>query len=475
MLFLWILRLAQLMRYSYTRRIFEIGPRRLQFGVYSIQHREGSPLSERYLLIDFDMLVVTMRKAFGILQFLILLFIITFTSLSYSAAIDQEITKPYFALDYGTTASRLGQQIEEQKLRDLKAERVEYSSLYQKYLFLSHLYAWRLNNPDVALLKYQELNELRRSYPSASKFLPFELLYIAEIYEAINDYPKARANYEYLLRELIHFAERENDDLSVLISDDLMKFVKYQIDGLHLKNRVEKEPKGLLKRLKLSSLITHLFFPLLAFSLAPAAEQIFSPDQSIDLVYRIEQSPPDLSSMILNYGLILTASASTVDESSEKAMEAYLSKYPESYYSLQLRYLFYKFYKQSGEGQKAERLAKELERIGKKRGMELIIEPDQRFSTPEKSWETFKNALIQGDIDLAMECYIPGRRKHRKVFEAMGRDKMKEIEESMINLHKVKASETTAEYAIIRRKDGKEFSYALRFHNIDGEWKLEEF
>ena len=79
--------------------------------------------------------------------------------------------------------------------------------------------------------------------------------------------------------------------------------------------------------------------------------------------------------MILNYALILAASAGTVDESSEKAMEAYLSKYPESYYSLQLRYLFYKFYKESGQTKKAEKLAKELDKIGSKRGIELIIGP----------------------------------------------------------------------------------------------------
>ena len=45
----------------------------------------------------------------------------------------------------------------------------------------------------------------------------------------------------------------------------------------------------------------------------------------------------------------------------------------------------------------------------------------------------------------------------------------------MGNIHKVKVGETMAEYMIIRKKDGKEFSYAIRFHNIDDEWKMYEF
>jgi hypothetical protein len=416
-----------------------------------------------------------MKKRFSFFPLMVLLPFFTSSYLSYSATIDQEVTKSYIASDYVTAANRLEQQIEEQKLRDSKAERVEYSSLYMNYLVLCHLYAWRLNKPDVALLKYQELNELRRSYKSASKFARAELLYIAEIYEAKNDYPRARENYEYLLKELADFGERENDDLSILISDDLIKFVKYQIDGLHLKAKTGKGDKPLLTKLKLSSQMTHQFFPFLALSLAPAAVYILSSNKSIDLVDRIKQSPPDLSSMIQNHALILATSASTVDESSEKAMEAYLSKYPESYYSLQLRYLFYNFYKESGQTQKAEKLKKDLEKIGRKRGMELIIGPDKRFSSPEKTWETYVNALAAGDIDLAMECYVSGRRGHGKIFGVLGRDKIKEIAKSMGNIHKVKAGETMAEYMIIRKENGKEFSYDLRFHNIDGEWKMEEF
>jgi hypothetical protein len=416
-------------------------------------------------------MVSSMKKLLFVFSLWLFSFL-SFASVSNSQAPDKEIANAYINSDYATAVTLLEQQIREQKPPDKGGE---YLSLYKRYLLLAHIYAWRLNKPDVALLKYQELNELKRSHKEASKFPSLESLYIAEIYEAKNDYPKARENYEYLLEELTDFKEKEDNTLSILVCDDLMKFIKYQIDGLRLRKRTEKRESLLLTRLKLSSQMTHQFFPFLAFGLAPGAEHILSPDKSIDLVDRIKQSPPDLSSMILNYALILATSASTVDESSEKAMEAYLSKYPESYYSLQLRYLFYKFYRESGQTKKAEKLAKDLETIGRKRGAELIIGPDKRFSSPEKTWETLRNGLIEGNIDVVTECYVPGEWKNRKAFTFLGKEKMKEIGEKMGNIGKIIASEQEAKYRIRRMEEGKEITYYIYFHNFDGEWKMRDF
>jgi hypothetical protein len=404
-----------------------------------------------------------------------ILCLINFPCLSNSAPIDQEISKAYTASEYGTAIRLLEQLIEEQRERLSKGEKVEFQKLYKQYLLLAHIYAWRLNKPDVALLKYQELTEWKKLYPPPSKFPTFELLYIAEIYEARKDWVKAREYYQYLLNELADFSEKENDDVSILMSEELIKFVKYQIDGLQLKTRTEKGRKPLLTRLKLSSQLTHPITPFLVLVFVPGAEYLFSQDKPVDLVSKIQQSPSDLSSMILNYAFILAASASTVDEASEKAMEAYLKKYPESYYSLKLRYLFYKFYKESGQNKKAEKLAKELEKIGRKREIELILEPDKRFSSPEKTWETYRNALIAGDIDLTLECYVPGQWQHKKVFTLLGNEKVKELGREMGEIKKIAAGENRAKYMIKRKQKGTEITYWIYFQNIDGEWKIQEF
>jgi hypothetical protein len=83
--------------------------------------------------------------------------------------------------------------------------------------------------------------------------------------------------------------------------------------------------------------------------------------------------------------------------------------------------------------------------------------------------------LREGNLDLAMECYVPGRKGHGKIFDALGKEKMKEIGKSMGDILKVKVGETMAEYMIIRKENGKEYSYGIYFHNIDGEWKILKF
>jgi hypothetical protein len=110
-----------------------------------------------------------------------------------------------------------------------------------------------------------------------------------------------------------------------------------------------------------------LFFSI---ALAPAARYETIAAMKTDLSTYIQQSTSDISSMAFDYGLLFQAAGVSVDKSSEKAMKAYLSKYPESYFSLSLRYLFFKFYQESGQNQKADKILAELDNIARKRGME---------------------------------------------------------------------------------------------------------
>jgi hypothetical protein len=415
-----------------------------------------------------------MRKIIWILPITILIWTVYFPSLSHSIGMDPEVMKSYLASDYVTTAKLLEQQVKQIREKALKGESINLQDLYMKGLFLAQIYMRRLNQPDMALLKYQEVNEVRKSSKEMSKFPPLEFLYVGEIYERKNNFSKAMEYYRNLLKEFASLQEKEADTLSIIMAEDLTKFVKYQIDGLNLKTLPIKEYKPLLKKLKLSSQYNQLT-PFLAMSLVPTTQYDFSLLEKVDFAHTIKQSPTDLASMIQNYTLVLAASASLVNESSERAMEAYLSKYPESYYSLSLRYLFYKFYKENEQIRKAERMARELESIANKRGMEIIIGPDKRFSSPEKTWETYRNAMKAGDIDTVMECYVPGIWKEREIFTLLGKEKMKEIEKDLRDIEKISAGDQEAEYQILRKQKGKDYSYSVRFQNIDGEWKLREF
>jgi hypothetical protein len=117
----------------------------------------------------------------------------------------------------------------------------------------------------------------------------------------------------------------------------------------------------------------------------------------------------------------------------------------------------------------------ELDRIAQKRKIELIVGPEYMFSSPEKTWETYKKALTAGNMDLGMECHIPGNNKYREIFSRMGKDKMKKIAENMNPIKKIQMGEQRAEYLITRKEYGNTIAYTIYFSNINGEWKIDRY
>jgi len=107
--------------------------------------------------------------------------------------------------------------------------------------------------------------------------------------------------------------------------------------------------------------------------------------------------------------------------------------------------------------------------------MELIVNPDRRFSSPEKTWETYKKALMEGDIDLALECHIRNRNKYKEIFKLMGKDKLKKMAEKMNPIGKITMNDMRAKYRIRRNQKGNEISYYIYFSNVNGEWKIVQY
>ena len=52
---------------------------------------------------------------------------------------------------------------------------------------------------------------------------------------------------------------------------------------------------------------------------------------------------------------------------------------------------------------------------------------------------------------------------------------MREIGEKMGSMVRVSGNEREARYGVKRIESGKEYTYEIRFYNIDGEWKMQEF
>ena len=385
--------------------------------------------------------------------------------------IDKEIERSYINSDYAESAKLLEQKISMLEGKLTTGRRSTSQDIYMHQLLLAYIYAWKLQKPEKSLKIYSELIQSSKSGKEKRKIPSLELLYTAELYAVKNNLQEAEKYYQMFLKDLSELKGREHDDLSIIFADELINFTKYQIDGIRLKIGGEH----LLKNLKLSSAMTPNMALFFSMALSPAARYETLVAMKTDLSTYIQQSTANISSMIFNYGLLLQAAGGSVDKSSEKAMKAYLLKYPEGYFSLSLRYLFFKFYQESGQKKKANMLLADLDNIARKRGMALIVNPDKRFSSPEKTWETYRQALIAGDLDLALECHVPSNNKYEQIFKLMGKDKMKKIAEKMNPIGKITLNDKRAKYRIKRNEKGNEITYYIYFSNINGEWKIVQY
>lgn len=108
------------------------------------------------------------------------------------------------------------------------------------------------------------------------------------------------------------------------------------------------------------------------------------------------------------------------------------------------------------------------------------VPPDRRFSSPEKTWDVYKNALIKGDINLAMECRAPWEREDEKQkFNMFGKEKTRQSASEMRPIEKITRDDERGQYRIKRSQkiNGKmmDITYYIEFVNIYGNWKIDVY
>lgn len=130
----------------------------------------------------------------------------------------------------------------------------------------------------------------------------------------------------------------------------------------------------------------------------------------------------------------------------------------------------------------SEELASHLLMLKEHYGIDDIIswEPDPRFSSPEATWDTYRKALISGDFELALRCLMPTFvEEQSRLFNSMGKEKMKQLAENMRPIERVSGDDYTIEYRIEKREiirgEPYDISYSIYFRRDFGEWRILEF
>ena len=105
--------------------------------------------------------------------------------------------------------------------------------------------------------------------------------------------------------------------------------------------------------------------------------------------------------------------------------------------------------------------------------IDSIEKPDERFSSPEKTWELFRSSLLAGDIELANKCLMPKyREKHDSMRKAIGDDKMKRMVEEMRPIQKIIKEDGRAKYRIKRKIGNQDITFYIYFVEVFGKWKI---
>ena len=97
------------------------------------------------------------------------------------------------------------------------------------------------------------------------------------------------------------------------------------------------------------------------------------------------------------------------------------------------------------------------------------------FSTPEATWQQFKNAMIAGDLDLALACCCPGSNRLLNRYKKFGKVKASRAFRSVKSIEKVHQDDASTQFRVNRDINGTQFTTYISFAKIDDQWKINKY
>ena len=108
--------------------------------------------------------------------------------------------------------------------------------------------------------------------------------------------------------------------------------------------------------------------------------------------------------------------------------------------------------------------------------IDFAEKPDERFSSPEKTWELYRSAFLAGDIELSNRCLMPKfREKHDVIRKAIGDNKMKRRIEEMRPIERIYQRDGGAKYRIKRKIGDNDITFYIYFVDVFGKWRIDQY
>ena len=108
--------------------------------------------------------------------------------------------------------------------------------------------------------------------------------------------------------------------------------------------------------------------------------------------------------------------------------------------------------------------------------LDFIESEDDRFASPEKTWDLYKASFLSGDMDLCNKCLMPTfRKKHDSFVKVIGFEEMKHEIAAMKPIQKIIEEGSRAKYRIRREINGNEITFYIDFKNVFGKWRIMQY
>ncbi len=424
--------------------------------------------------------------------FALLLLLTNLLPAAHASTISAKLRELYAVGDYPAIAKLLEKRIDEiESATAAGSTKADGKEIYNLHLMLAHVCAWQLDRFNDGLAEYERALELRREQEREAlqkKIGPnmsspaLEYLFMAGMYEHIKDYARAVEYYQKTLQEAKAYSDAlASSGERVFLGNDLTYLIQYAIDTIQIQLQSAKTYTPLAKKIDLMHESNPMMMNFMFATVFPEQEYIFEnksfvlENNNLNMEAFIKHNAASTYSMLLEGGLLTGGLTAITDDSIQRAAEAFLKKYPDSYLSLATGFLLSQNFLKNGDAEKAQSHLDALKKTAKKRNIELVIEPDKKFASPESTWEALRQAMAVGDIEAALSCHTPGDPKYREIYSKFGPEILKKIGADMKPIEKISADEQTAKYRANRKhKDiDKEITYYVYFVKTYGEWKIE--
>ncbi|MCL7488962.1 MAG: ankyrin repeat domain-containing protein [Desulfobulbaceae bacterium] len=101
--------------------------------------------------------------------------------------------------------------------------------------------------------------------------------------------------------------------------------------------------------------------------------------------------------------------------------------------------------------------------------------PDPRLSSPDKTWELHKQAMVDGDLPLFKKTLSRPDHPLIEIYEHLDPEKRRELVGKMKAIERIVQDDRRAQYRIHKTIKNEEITFYIYFSNVFGEWKIDDY